>query len=308
MARSLFGNAGFSGLVTDSSLGTSLFRPSSEQFSLGAQAVPDKDSGVLWAQATGENVALFRIEGALFPETKMELNVFEHRYRVMVKEALVNPATECFGVIAPGSTVGTAAFVSHVNTMRDDGKSNVIVSGMRRFRIVQGRNDGISFAKDSFGLWRANAVEFFEDDTPADASEVSALYDLTVKTVNVLLDVIGPSVVGANDDSPSSELSLVPVEEEDEDEEETESTSSTSRNENEEEETQRRCREKTLHLLEEKYSFGAMPPVNESELVSFWIASILRHSASDAMSEKWLQEVTTLARLQDQHDFLQSSL
>lgn len=90
----------------------------------------------------GERLPLFPLSTVLFPEMLMPLHIFEPRYRLLIHRSLQQQLP--FGVILlrEGSetgesiphAVGTAAtIVGH--TPLEDGRSFVVVRGLRRFQV-----------------------------------------------------------------------------------------------------------------------------------------------------------------------------
>src|SRR5436190_19977568 len=81
-----------------------------------------------------------------FPETRLQLHVFEPRYRQLVQDVV--SADKRFGIVLlqPGweadylgtpavHLTGTMGEIEHVVSL-DDGKYNILVRGEMRFRIV----------------------------------------------------------------------------------------------------------------------------------------------------------------------------
>ncbi len=96
-----------------------------------------------------ETLPLFPLSTVLFPGAPLPLQVFEERYRVLVKELLELPAAERrFGVVAiqAGSEagmklpqmfpVGCAAQVQRIDPL-PDGRSSLVSVGGRRFRLLE---------------------------------------------------------------------------------------------------------------------------------------------------------------------------
>ena len=86
---------------------------------------------------------LFPLPGvALFPELPLPLHIFEPRYRAMVKDALsgsrvigivqARPGQE--GMPSPIFSIGCAGRIEGVAEL-DDGRSNIVLRGISRFRI-----------------------------------------------------------------------------------------------------------------------------------------------------------------------------
>lgn len=95
---------------------------------------------------TIKRLAIFPLSGAvLFPGLQLPLHIFEPRYRAMVQEVLVRDRQ--IGMIQPRITVGQPAeeppalfdigCVGHIADVEalDDGRFNIVLTGMARFRI-----------------------------------------------------------------------------------------------------------------------------------------------------------------------------
>jgi Lon protease-like protein len=85
----------------------------------------------------------------LFPATQLPLHIFEPRYRAMVTDALESERLIGMVMLRPGwesqyeatprvYTVGCAGFITHADRL-PDGRYNIILRGMEKFRIVQER-------------------------------------------------------------------------------------------------------------------------------------------------------------------------
>ena len=88
-------------------------------------------------------VSIFPLSGALlFPQLQLPLHIFEPRYRAMVMDALardrrigmIQPQASVEG--APLFRVGCVGKIGEVEAM-DDGRFNIVLEGLSRFRIVR---------------------------------------------------------------------------------------------------------------------------------------------------------------------------
>ncbi len=106
---------------------------------------------------------LFPLEVVLLPNERLPLHIFEPRYRTMIGAA-VERGTE-FGVAQSSGgkleAAGCGARVSKVTRRYDDGRFDIEARGTRRFRIL-------SLDRSEEAL--QGVVEYFEDDSPAQAS------------------------------------------------------------------------------------------------------------------------------------------
>ena len=88
----------------------------------------------------------------LFPSVFLPLHIFEPRYRQMLTDAL--RGDRIIGMVLlkggrddieeppPGYSVGCAGLVSHAETLQD-GRSNIILRGIQRFRVVREEADRV---------------------------------------------------------------------------------------------------------------------------------------------------------------------
>lgn len=97
-----------------------------------------------------ESLPLFPLPGvALFPDLPLPLHIFEPRYRTMVKDALagagfigivqIRPGGD--GVPSPIFSIGCAGRIEGVAEL-PDGRSNIVLRGVSRFRIDEELPDG----------------------------------------------------------------------------------------------------------------------------------------------------------------------
>jgi len=94
-------------------------------------------------EAATTRLSIFPLPGAiLFPGLQLPLHIFEPRYRAMVSDALardrriamIQPQTPVEG--APLFQVGCVGHIDQVEAL-DDGRFNIVLEGLTRFRIVR---------------------------------------------------------------------------------------------------------------------------------------------------------------------------
>ena len=100
------------------------------------------------ATAKSTRLSIFPLPGALlFPGLRLPLHVFEPRYRAMVSDAMARDRR--IGMIQPRPgpkeagggppalfAVGTVGRIADIEVL-DDGRSNLVLEGVARFRIVR---------------------------------------------------------------------------------------------------------------------------------------------------------------------------
>src|SRR3954471_22369468 len=85
-------------------------------------------------------LGLFPLPLVLMPTERIPLHIFEPRYRELIAECAETESEFGF-VLATGDgavhEVGTRAAVIQVLEVLDDGASNIIVEGRKRFRLLE---------------------------------------------------------------------------------------------------------------------------------------------------------------------------
>jgi Lon protease-like protein len=91
----------------------------------------------------------------LFPNVSLPLHIFEPRYREMVTDALAGDRTIGMVLLRPGweteyhrrpavYPVGCAGLITHAERL-EDGRFNIVLRGMEKFRILEEREEGRSY-------------------------------------------------------------------------------------------------------------------------------------------------------------------
>jgi Lon protease-like protein len=138
-------------------------------------------------------IPLFPLPLVLFPGTPLPLHVFEPRYQRMLADCLA--ADRTFGIIyrpegvperaLPAGTVGCMARVTSVDSL-PDGRSNILVSGDERFRLV-------GFV-DSPHPYHMARVEPYEDERESTgplvpvAARVRGLFERVARAARVITE------------------------------------------------------------------------------------------------------------------------
>ena len=131
-------------------------------------------------------IGLFPLGIVLLPTEQIPLHIFEPRYRELIAECLEEERE--FGLILADDDglreVGTRALVTEVLERFDDGRLNVVVEGMDRFRVVE-LTGGRSF--------QTGEVEQVEDvDEAADPEHVERALALFARLVELTGTEIDP--------------------------------------------------------------------------------------------------------------------
>ncbi len=116
---------------------------------MGGSAASASVSGVVhMTTQTATRIAIFPLPGALlFPRMQLPLHIFEPRYQAMIRESLSRDRR--IGMIQPKGIetsggkevkalydIGCIGKIANVEAM-DDGRYNIILEGLTRFRLVR---------------------------------------------------------------------------------------------------------------------------------------------------------------------------
>ena len=113
---------------------------------------------------TTKRISLFPLAGAiLFPGMQLPLHIFEPQYRALVSDAMARD--RMIGMVQPQNRgdknglfeVGCLGRMGEVEAL-DDGRYNIILEGLQRFRIVRELNVKTSFRQAEAELWEEDEV------------------------------------------------------------------------------------------------------------------------------------------------------
>ncbi len=121
---------------------------------------------------------LFPLKVVLFPGTLLPVHIFEPRYRQLLTD--VSAGDHRFGLLPPGAdsdqpaalSIGCVAMVRAVQAL-PQGRSNIVVSGERRFRLVE-----MLWSQTPYYQGRVEWVEDVPDVQVPTESEVQELRSL----------------------------------------------------------------------------------------------------------------------------------
>jgi Lon protease-like protein len=133
-------------------------------------------------------IGLFPLGIVLLPGEVVPLHIFEERYKKLINERLEGGE---FGVVlAEEHSVresGTAARVARLVEELDDGRMNILVEGVRRFRIVE-----IVTPDDSESDYLRAVVDYFRDSEPEGSEGVRQAALEAFRKMLALMDVENP--------------------------------------------------------------------------------------------------------------------
>ncbi len=143
-------------------------------------------------EADDRVIGLFPLGIVLLPGEVVPLRIFEERYKKLVGERLKEGE---FGIVlADEDSVrecGTTARVAQLIEELDDGRMNILVEGLRRFRIVE-----VIAPEDSEADYLSAEVDYYRDSEP-EGSDVQneAVLEMFHKIL-VLMGVDSPDELG----------------------------------------------------------------------------------------------------------------
>jgi uncharacterized protein len=115
---------------------------------------------------TVKRISIFPLPGAiLFPGMQLPLHIFEPRYRALVSDALARD--RMIGMIQPRAInkagqddlfeVGCLGRIGDVEAL-DDGRYNILLEGIQRFKIVSERQTKTEFRQVDAELWEEDEL------------------------------------------------------------------------------------------------------------------------------------------------------
>ena len=128
-------------------------------------------------QNNSRNIALFPINLSVLPYEKVNLHIFEDRYKKLVNYSLNKNKT--FGIVylknKTMSSVGTTVKVNEIFKKYDDGRFDLSIIGIERFKILK------SFKEDE--LWNAKIEILDESYEDIDKNYFNLVLDKYLKFI-----------------------------------------------------------------------------------------------------------------------------
>lgn len=137
-----------------------------------------------------DEIGLFPLELVLLPGEQRPLHIFEPRYRELIGECL--ETGDQFGLVLSDEDglreIGTRAAVVEVLEHFDDGRLNVVIEGVDRFRLVE-LTEGRSYATAEVD----DLVDEADSPTEDERERVLAAYDKVLEAAQAELDELDPA-------------------------------------------------------------------------------------------------------------------
>ena len=144
------------------------------------------------SEADDRTIGLFPLGIVLLPGEVVPLHIFEERYRKLVGERLEGGE---FGIVlADEDSVrecGTTARVAQLIEELDDGRMNILVEGVRRFRIVE-----VVAPDDTEADYLSAEVDYYRDSEPEGSDVLNAAVLEMFRKMLALMDVESPDQPG----------------------------------------------------------------------------------------------------------------
>ena len=143
-------------------------------------------------EADDRVIGLFPLGIVLLPGEVVPLHIFEERYKKLVGERLEEGE---FGIVlADEDSVrecGTSARVAQLIEELDDGRMNILVEGLRRFRIVE-----VIAPEDSEADYLSAEVDYYRDSEPEGSDVLKEAVLEMFHKILALMDVDSPDELG----------------------------------------------------------------------------------------------------------------
>ena len=137
-----------------------------------------------------DEIGLFQLELVLLPGEQRPLHIFEPQYRELIGECL--ETGDQFGLVLSDEDglreIGTRAAVVEVLEHFDDGRLNVVIEGVDRFRLVE-LTEGRSYATAEVD----DLVDEGDSPTEDERERVLAAYDKVLEAAQAELDELDPA-------------------------------------------------------------------------------------------------------------------
>ena len=137
-----------------------------------------------------DEIGLFQLELVLLPGEQRPLHIFEPRYRELIGECL--ETGDQFGLVLSDEDglreIGTRAAVVEVLEHFDDGRLNIVIEGVDRFRLVE-LTEGHSYATAEVD----DLVDEGDGPTEDERERVLAAYDKVLEAAQAELDELDPA-------------------------------------------------------------------------------------------------------------------
>ena len=126
-------------------------------------------------------LGLFPLNLVLFPDAQLPLHVFEPRYRTLIGECISSGSEFGINLVDHGHQhpIGCTARVVEVVEKYSDGRMDIIVEGVGRYRLLE-----VDDSEHPYSIGRVEPIE--DEDIPVDPTLLSDCADL----YNQILDLV----------------------------------------------------------------------------------------------------------------------
>ena len=132
---------------------------------------------IMFMQENYQNIPLFPINLSVLPYEKVNLHIFEDRYKKLINHSLDENKT--FGIVYTKnkvmSKIGTVVKINEIYKKYDDGRFDLSIKGLERFKILK------SFKEDE--LWNAKIKILDESYEDIDKKYFNLVLDKYLKLI-----------------------------------------------------------------------------------------------------------------------------
>ncbi len=149
-------------------------------------------------------IGLFPLNLVVFPHTRIPLHIFEPRYKALLQECLERGLNFGINLVEDGHmhSVGCAVKIVDVTQRYPDGRMDVVVEGIERFRLLELKNNEHPFA--------VGEVEILHDEeVPMDSALLQTCLDTYNTIVGLVYGASGP-VLALDELGPRPSFEMAP--------------------------------------------------------------------------------------------------
>lgn len=126
------------------------------------------------------SIPIFPLNLVVFPNSRYPLHIFEERYKKLINRCVSNK--EGFGIIAliddKLSKIGSFVVVEKITKIYDDGKMDIVVKCVKRFRLLQ-------TSEHEDGYLEADVLRYEDDNLITETKSLNLVIDRFQKILNL---------------------------------------------------------------------------------------------------------------------------